>query len=118
MAPLLGGGAVLGAFPSPKVASHEIELSGGETLVLCTDGWLEAGPPEAHCQPEALAKMAHELSTADLDELTRRLCRDALARGDGSLRDDMVVLALRPTAPEPPGDGEDLRERLLQATAE
>lgn len=93
----LGGGAVLGAWAEAPVQRHETALGPGETLVLCTDGWLEAGPVEAHREPEVLAAMAHSLSGLELGELTERLRDDAVARSGGPLRDDLVVIALRPS---------------------
>ena len=45
--------------------------------------------------------MANPLSGLELGELTERLRGDALARSKGSLRDDMVILALRPEAAHP-----------------
>jgi PAS domain S-box-containing protein len=94
----LGGGALLGALAKTEVASHSIAVAPGETLLLYTDGWLEAGPVENHRQPEALAEMAHGLADAELGELIERLRRDAVTRGGGALRDDMVILAVRPVA--------------------
>jgi PAS domain S-box-containing protein len=93
----LGGGAVLGAWPEPSIERHEALLAAGDTLVLCTDGWLEAGPRTRHRQPEALAERALELSAAVLGEMTEQLRLDAVARGDGALRDDMAILAIRPS---------------------
>ena len=98
---LLGGGSVLGALPDTSVQRHDAPLAGGDTLVLCTDGWLEAGPVEGHHPPEALAEMAHSLSGLELEELTERLRVDALARSEASLRDDMVILAVRPEVAYP-----------------
>jgi hypothetical protein len=66
--------------------------------VLCTDGWLEAGPPAAHHGAEELAAKVHSLSGEELEDLTESLRQDALGRGDGTLRDDLVVLAVRPSA--------------------
>jgi PAS domain S-box-containing protein len=101
----LGGGTVLGAWADSEVRRHELRLGGGETLVLCTDGWLEAGPVESHRAPEGLAEMSQALSGLGLDELTERLRADAIGRGSGSLRDDLVVLAVRPAAaPETPAE--------------
>jgi PAS domain S-box-containing protein len=93
---LLGGGAVLGGWEDAEVRSHEVELGAGEALVLCTDGWLEAGPVSAHAEPETLARMASGLARLELAELTARLRADAIRRGGGVLRDDLVILALRP----------------------
>ncbi|HWB68493.1 MAG TPA: PAS domain S-box protein, partial [Solirubrobacterales bacterium] len=58
----LGGGSMLGAFPDLSLDCHEISLSARESLVLCTDGWLEVGPPDAHKAPEAFAATAHSLA--------------------------------------------------------
>lgn len=95
---LLGGGAVLGAWQRPHVERHERALAADETLALCTDGWLEAGPVNAHQGPEAFAEMTQALAGLELDEVTERLRADALGRSAGPLRDDLVVLAVRPRA--------------------
>jgi PAS domain S-box-containing protein len=91
-----GGGSMLGAWPEAPARSHEATLAPGETLILCTDGWHEAGPVARHRDSAALAEIAGELAKAELRELTAVLRDDALARGGGSLRDDIVVLAVRP----------------------
>jgi len=92
----LGGGAMLGVLTAAEVSNRDFTLGPGETLILYTDGWLEAGPPEAHRAPEALAELAHSLRSSSPAELAAQLRADAVARGDGTLRDDMVILALRP----------------------
>jgi PAS domain S-box-containing protein len=95
---LLGGGSVLGAWREANVQRHERALGAGETLALCTDGWLEAGPVAAHQGPEAFAEMTQALSGLELAELTERLRADAVGRSSGSMRDDLVVLAVRAEA--------------------
>lgn len=92
----LGGGTLLGAWAGAPAPHHEGELFPGETLVLTTDGWFEAGPPDKHVSPEALARLAHSLAKLDLAAMTEAIRRDAIERSGGRLRDDMVVLALRP----------------------
>jgi PAS domain S-box-containing protein len=92
-----GGGSVLGAWPDAPPQSHEMTIAAGETLVLCTDGWHEAGPVERHRDPEALAEVAASFAAGELEELTAGLREDALTRSGGALRDDIVVLAVRPT---------------------
>jgi PAS domain S-box-containing protein len=96
----LGGGAVLGAWPEASIERHEALLAGGDTLVLCTDGWLEAGPRARHREPEALAAAALSHSGLQLGEMTEQLRLDAVVRGEGSLRDDMAILAIRAASPE------------------
>jgi PAS domain S-box-containing protein len=92
---LLGGGSVLGAWREPNVERHERALGDGETLAVCTDGWLEAGPVATHLGPEAFGEMAQALSGLELKEMTERLRADAVGRSSESLRDDLVVLAVR-----------------------
>jgi serine phosphatase RsbU (regulator of sigma subunit) len=94
----LGGGTVLGAWADAPLPVHETELFAGETLVLVTDGWFEAGPSATHVGPDALAELAHSFSDLELGEMTECLRQDAIARGGGRLRDDLVLLALRPVA--------------------
>jgi PAS domain S-box-containing protein len=93
----LGGGTVLGAFADSPIPLHAARLRPGETVVLATDGWFEAGPPETHVGPQRLAELAHSLADLELSEMIEQLRQDALARSDGPLRDDLVVLALRPS---------------------
>ncbi|HET7589720.1 MAG TPA: SpoIIE family protein phosphatase [Solirubrobacterales bacterium] len=97
-AQLLGGGSVLGAWQEANVELHERLLGPADTLALCTDGWLEAGPVSSHQGPDAFAEMTQSLAGLELDELTERLRADAIGRSSGTLRDDLVVLAVRPRA--------------------
>jgi len=92
----LGGGAVLGAWADAPLPTHEAELLPKETLVLATDGWFEAGPAETHVGPEALGQLADSFADLDLAEMTECLRHDAISRSRGRLRDDMVLLAVRP----------------------
>ena len=76
-----GGGSVLGAWADAPPQSHEATIAPGETLVLCTDGWHEAGPVDRHRDSEALAELAGEHRDAELSELTA-----APARGRAGAR--------------------------------
>ncbi|HEX7279342.1 MAG TPA: SpoIIE family protein phosphatase [Solirubrobacterales bacterium] len=93
---LLGGGSVLGAWQEANIERFERTLAPTETLALCTDGWLEAGPVATHQGPDSFAEMTQALSGLELEELTERLRADAVGRSPGRLRDDLVVLAVRP----------------------
>jgi PAS domain S-box-containing protein len=95
---MLGGGSVLGAWREANVERHERSLAAAETFALCTDGWLEVGPVNSHQGPESFAEMTQALAGLELDEVTERLRADAVGRGSGRLRDDLVVLAVRPRA--------------------
>jgi PAS domain S-box-containing protein len=92
---LLGGGTVLGALHDAKVQRHDAPFAPGDTLLFCTDGWLEAGPRSEHRDPLELARLAEYLAPLALEEMTARLRGDAVSRAGGTLRDDIVLLALR-----------------------
>jgi PAS domain S-box-containing protein len=94
----LGGGTVLGAWADAPLPLHETHLEPGETLVLVTDGWFEAGPPASHVGPEELERLAHSFADLELGEMVECLRQDAIARSSGKLRDDLVLLAIRPGA--------------------
>jgi PAS domain S-box-containing protein len=92
---LLGGGTVLGALHDAKVQRHDANFAAGDTLLFCTDGWLEAGPLSEHRDPLELARLAEYLAPLAIEEMTARLRGDAFTRAGGTLRDDVVLLALR-----------------------
>jgi serine phosphatase RsbU (regulator of sigma subunit) len=92
---LLGGGTVLGALQDAKVQRHEARFELGDTLLFCTDGWLEAGSTSEHRDPVELARLAEYLAPLALEEMLARLRGDAITRAGGELRDDIVLLALR-----------------------
>lgn len=92
---LLGGGTVLGALQDAKVQRHDAHFAQGDTLIFCTDGWLEAGPTSEHRDPLELARLGEYLAPLALEEITARLRGDAMSRSIGELRDDIVLLALR-----------------------
>jgi PAS domain S-box-containing protein len=111
---LLGGGSVLGAWQEANVERHERALRPSATLALCTDGWLEAGPVTTHQGPDTFAEMTQSLAGLELDELTERLRADAVTRSSGTLRDDLVVLAVRPRATS--ASAEAPRELAVEAS--
>ncbi|MGN6217009.1 MAG: PP2C family protein-serine/threonine phosphatase, partial [Solirubrobacterales bacterium] len=112
---LLGGGSVLGAWRDAHVERHDLQLGLDDTVVLCTDGWLEAGPVSAHLPPERFAEMTGSLAGLELEEMTERLRADAVGRSAGALRDDLVLLAIRPLAAS---DTAETPQELAVGTAE
>jgi PAS domain S-box-containing protein len=97
----LGGGSLLGAWEVPDIECHEATLGDQESLVLATDGWFEVGPVGKHRHPDSLAELLPALAQTALSELTDRLRTDAVSRSEGELKDDMVILAVRPGAGVP-----------------
>src|SRR4051794_10005094 len=111
---LLGGGSVLGALQEANGERHERALGPSATAARCTDGLLAAGQVTAPQGAETFAEMTQELSGLQLGELTERLRADAVTRSSGTLRDDLVVLAVRPRATSE--DAEAPREPAVEAT--
>src|SRR5215218_2384852 len=93
----LSGGAIVGVWQKVDVGVHRVTVEPGETLLLYTDGWLEAGPVDVHRTPEELAREIAAIADDDLDTVLERLRADAVTRGGNELADDLVLLGLRPT---------------------
>jgi PAS domain S-box-containing protein len=98
----LSGGAIVGVWQRVDVAVHRFTVEPGETLLLYTDGWLEAGPVDSHRTSEELAQQIAAIADDDLDSALDRLRADAIARAGSELGDDLVLLALRPTGSREP----------------
>jgi PAS domain S-box-containing protein len=98
----LSGGAIVGVWQQVEVGVHRFGVEPGETLLLYTDGWLEAGPVEVHRTPEELAQEIAGIADDDLDAVLDRLRADAVERADSELKDDLVMLGLRPTGSREP----------------
>jgi PAS domain S-box-containing protein len=98
----LSGGAIVGVWQQVEVAVHRFTVEPAETLLLYTDGWLEAGPVRSHRTTEELAKEVAAVADDELDSVLDRLRSDAIARAGNELEDDMVLLGLRPTGSREP----------------
>jgi sigma-B regulation protein RsbU (phosphoserine phosphatase) len=98
----LSGGAIVGIWQRVEVGVHRFTVEPGETLLLYTDGWLEAGPVGAHRTSEELAREIAAVADDDLDAVLARLRADAVARAGNELADDLVLLAMRPTGSREP----------------
>jgi PAS domain S-box-containing protein len=92
----LGGGTILGVLSEARLAAAPIELAPGDTLVLYTDGWLDAGSIDRHRTPEELAEAVGQRRALALETLLDELRGDALERAAGTLDDDLVILGIRP----------------------
>lgn len=93
------GGSLLGVFPDAAVETRRLRLEPGDTLVLVTDGVLEAKSAGVEFGVEGvMGVLATELDgaaavAAGINEAVR-------AHTGGTLSDDMVVLVLQ--VPRPP----------------
>jgi serine phosphatase RsbU (regulator of sigma subunit) len=98
----LSGGSIVGVWRDVDIGVDRFALEPGETLLVYTDGWLEAGPVESHRTPDELAEAMAASSGEDLEDLLDRLRTDAVMRAGTELKDDLVLLAVRPTGPREP----------------
>ena len=89
-----GTGALLGALEDVAFTPSEVRLGGGDTLVLYTDGVLEAGAPERVLSPGELQGLLAGCAGADTRQVVQRLEREALEASGGVLRDDVAILAV------------------------
>jgi PAS domain S-box-containing protein len=98
----LSGGSIVGVWQDVEIGVDRFALEPGETLLVYTDGWLEAGPVQSHRTPEELASAMAASAGENLADLLDRLRTDAVTRAGAPLGDDLVLLALRPTGPREP----------------
>jgi hypothetical protein len=88
-------GMMLGVRPGSNVLDLELELASGSTLVLYTDGLLDAGAPRRGLTPRELCRLLADHAGAAPQLIVQRLERLALSSGAGRLRDDVAIVAAR-----------------------
>jgi PAS domain S-box-containing protein len=92
----LGGpGHPLGIRPAPSFHLTKAELRAGDTLLLYSDGLLDAGPPHGSLETEELARMLSSEAARDPETLLDELERRVVGRGGSAQRDDVAMLALQ-----------------------
>ena len=93
-------GTVLGVVDPISIEETEIVLLPEETLLLYTDGVIEAGRPSNLLGEQGLLELCAAAPALPLATFLEHIEREALTRAEGQLRDDIALLALRM---EPPG---------------
>lgn len=88
-------GTMLGVRPGSNVLDLELQLEPGSTLVLYTDGLLDAGAPRRGLTPRELCGLLAEHAGAAPQLIVQQLERLALSSGGGRLRDDVAIVAAR-----------------------
>jgi serine phosphatase RsbU (regulator of sigma subunit) len=88
-------GTMLGVRPGCDVLDLDVELEPGTTLVLYTDGLLDAGAPLRGLTTQKLCEVLAEHGSAAPPAIIERLERLAFSSGAGRLRDDVAVVAAR-----------------------
>jgi hypothetical protein len=88
-------GMMLGVRPGSNVRDLELELEPGSTLVLYTDGLLDAGAPRRGLTPRELCGLLADHAGAAPQLIVQQLERLARSSGAGRLRDDVAIVAAR-----------------------
>ncbi len=88
-------GMMLGVRAGSNVRETKVALGAGSTLVLYTDGLLDAGAPRRGLTPRELCRLLAEHAGAAPGLIVQQLERLALSSGAGRLRDDVAIVAAR-----------------------
>jgi PAS domain S-box-containing protein len=88
-------GTILGVVDPLSINESEIALQAEETLLLYTDGVIEAGRPDRLLGEEGLLELCTAAPGLSPAEFLEHIERAALERAGGRLRDDIALLALR-----------------------
>lgn len=88
-------GTLLGVLDPVQISEAQTEIRAGESLLLYTDGVIDAGRPGAPLGERGLLDACEQMRTAPARELLELIERRALARAPRGLRDDLALLALR-----------------------
>ncbi len=88
-------GTVLGVVDPLHIEESEITLAAGETLLLYTDGVIEAGRPDRLLGEDGLLALCEAAPELSLKVFLEHIEEAALQRAQGNLRDDIALLALR-----------------------
>ncbi len=86
---------MLGVRSGSNVSDLKFELQSGSTLVLYTDGLLDAGAPRRELTPLELCHMLTAHAGSAPRAVVQQLERLALSSGAGRLRDDVAILVAR-----------------------
>jgi PAS domain S-box-containing protein len=91
-------GTLLGAIEPLKIEETDVELSEDDTLLLYTDGVIDAGANGSQLGEDGLLELCVRARREDtLADVLRHVERAALEQSDGRLRDDLALLAVRLT---------------------
>jgi serine phosphatase RsbU (regulator of sigma subunit) len=90
-------GTLLGVVERVRIHERELELAPGETLLLYTDGVADAGRMDERLGESGLIELCRAGAGRSLREMVDGIAAGALERADGVLRDDIALLAVRPS---------------------
>jgi serine phosphatase RsbU (regulator of sigma subunit) len=91
-------GTMAGLRSDPQLHDIDLQLHGGDVLLLYTDGVIEAGPRRAPFGDEGLAAILKDLAGQSPQTIVDAVERAVVAAQPGDPRDDIALLALSMTA--------------------
>jgi serine phosphatase RsbU (regulator of sigma subunit) len=94
-----GRGHVLGIAADAAYEPQDVDLRSGDTLVLYTDGVLDAGAPTSVLTQEHFESLLSQASGLPTGEVVHLIEREAMRRSQGSPRDDVAILAVTAVRP-------------------
>jgi len=94
-------GTLLGVLDPIDITETKAEMQPGETLLLYTDGVPDAGRSDKQLGEQGLIELCRKGPALSLGELLEYIEHVALEHAGGSLRDDLALLGLRLSHPEP-----------------
>jgi PAS domain S-box-containing protein len=87
----------LGIGPKPEYDQVDFQLFPGDTLIMTTDGIIEARSGTEFFGREGLECMAKDSHTANLKQMGEAILTGAIDYSDGDLRDDACLVMVRKT---------------------
>ena len=88
-------GTLLGIVGDPQISSDEVDLRPGDSLIMFTDGVIEASPIDDSFGPERLAEFVAGLAGKDAAEIAAAIETAVLDIQGGTVRDDVAVIVAR-----------------------
>ncbi len=88
-------GTLLGVLDPVHLDQTEVHMNPGDTLVMYTDGVIEAGAPSRPLGEEGLLELCTDAPKLTPAALVRRIEAAAVAHAGGSVRDDIALLVFR-----------------------
>ncbi|HZD61039.1 MAG TPA: PAS domain S-box protein [Anaerolineae bacterium] len=85
---------IIGAFPDLRYKNGVTTLSSGDTLILYTDGVIEARRDGEFFEEDHLIEFVRELEPISAKEVPRAIFDEVLRFSSGRLQDDVALLAL------------------------
>jgi PAS domain S-box-containing protein len=94
--PVGTAGTLLGVIDPIEIIEIDAELLDGETLLLYTDGVVEAGRQNGGLAEQGLFDLCKQAPQVGLPQLLKHIETEVLRQAGGTLRDDIALLAVRP----------------------